>query len=49
MVYAELRQLFFYLTTIKIKKYEKLINVRITKIKNLIYCIKVVVKTNRNI
>jgi len=49
MVYAKLRQLLFYLITIKIKKYEKLINVRITKIKNLIYYIKIAVETNRNI
>jgi len=49
VVYAKLQQLFFYLTTVKIKKYEKLINVRIIKIKNLIYRIKAAVKTNRNI
>jgi len=49
MVYAELRQLLFYLIIIKIIKHEKLINVRIIKIKNLIYYIKVAVETNRNI
>jgi len=49
VVYAKLRQLFFYLIIIKIKKYEKLINVRVTKIKNLIYYIKAAVETNRNI
>jgi len=49
VVYAELRQLFFYLIIIKIKKYKKIINVRIIKIKSLIYRIKVAVETNRNI
>jgi len=49
VVYAELRQLLFYLTTIKIKKYEKLVNVRVAKIKNLIYYIKAAVETNRDI
>jgi len=49
MVYAELRSLFFYLITIKIKKSEKLVNVRIIKIKSLIYRIMVAVETNRNI
>jgi len=49
MVYAEWRSLFFYLITIKIKKSEKLVNVRIIKIKSLIYRIKIAVETNRNI
>jgi len=49
VVYAELRQLLFYLIIIKIKKHEKSVNVRITKIKSLIYRIKAAVETNRNI
>jgi len=49
VVYAKLQQLLFYLIIIKIKKYKKLINVRITKIKSLIYYIKAAVETNRDI
>jgi len=49
VIYVKLRQLLFYLIIIKIKKYEKLVNVRVIKIKNLIYYIKAAVETNRNI
>jgi len=49
VVYAELRQLLFYLITIKIKEYEKLINVRVAEIRNLIYRIKAAVETDRNV
>jgi len=49
VVYAELRQLLLYLITIKIERHEKLVNVRMIKIKSLIYRIKAAVETNRNI
>jgi len=44
-----LRQLLFHLTTSKAKGYEKLVNVRVFEIRNLIYRIKAAVEKNRNV
>jgi len=49
VVYAELRLLLFYLTVLKTEKHDKLINLRILKIKNLIYRIKAAVDADRNV